>query len=99
MFKRASDYQKNVVNIIVDDVPIIAAVNDTVSGAILSASFSKPYRRTVVSGLPRAPYCMMGICFDCLVTIDGIENRQGCLIPVREGMVIKRQAGKREVNP
>jgi hypothetical protein len=29
---------------------------------------------------------MMGVCFDCLVTIDGVGNRQACLIPVRAGM-------------
>ena len=43
-------------------------------------------RTTPVSGAPRAPYCMMGVCFDCLVTIDGVGSRQGCLVPVREGM-------------
>jgi sarcosine oxidase subunit alpha len=49
-----------------------------------------------VSGAPRAPYCLMGICFDCLVTIDGIGNRQGCLVPVRAGMEIETQVGGRE---
>jgi hypothetical protein len=39
---------------------------------------------------------MMGVCFDCLVTIDGIGNRQGCLVGVRDGMVIETQLGKRE---
>ena len=54
--------------------------------------------RRRVSGAPRAPYCMMGVCFDCLVTIDGVGNRQGCLVPVREGMRDRdaaRQAGAR----
>ena len=40
----------------------------------------------------------MGVCFDCLVTIDGVGNRQGCLVPVREGMRVEtaaRQAGGR----
>ena len=39
---------------------------------------------------------MMGVCFDCLVTIDGVGNRQGCLVRVREGMRIETQQGKRE---
>ena len=38
---------------------------------------------------------MMGVCFDCLVTIDGVGNRQGCLVPVREGMRVETQRGKR----
>jgi hypothetical protein len=48
-----------------------------------------------VSGSPRAPYCMMGVCFDCLMEIDGTPNRQGCLVPVREGMRIDVQRGAR----
>jgi NADH dehydrogenase/NADH:ubiquinone oxidoreductase subunit G len=39
----------------------------------------------------------MGICYDCLVMIDGQPNQQGCMIPVRSGMTIERQLGAREV--
>ena len=52
-------------------------------------------RATPVSGSPRAPYCMMGVCFDCLMEIDGVPNRQACLVTVAEGMRIKRQQGAR----
>jgi predicted molibdopterin-dependent oxidoreductase YjgC len=34
---------------------------------------------------------MMGICFECLVTIDGVSDRQGCLVTVAEGMTIEQQ--------
>ncbi len=64
--------------------------------AALLASGLDATRETVVSGAPRAPYCMMGVCFDCLVTIDGIGNRQGCMVPVAEGMRVERQKGRRE---
>jgi NADH dehydrogenase/NADH:ubiquinone oxidoreductase subunit G len=36
---------------------------------------------------------MMGVCFECLVEIDGAPARQSCLIPVRDGMIVKRQIG------
>lgn len=55
-------------------------------------------RTTPVSGEGRAPYCMMGVCFECLLEIDGEPNQQGCLIIVRQGMRLARQHGKREVN-
>lgn len=38
----------------------------------------------------RAPHCLMGICFECLMEIDGIQ-RQACMTEVREGMVINRR--------
>ncbi|QHQ35426.1 (2Fe-2S)-binding protein [Algicella marina] len=41
----------------------------------------------------RAPYCMMGVCFECLVTVDGKPNQQSCLLPVRGGMIVERQGG------
>ena len=39
----------------------------------------------------------MGVCFDCLVTIDGTANRQGCMTMVRDGMRIETQRGKRDI--
>jgi len=39
----------------------------------------------------RGPHCLMGVCFDCMVEIDGIPNQQGCLVTVRDGMRIERQ--------
>lgn len=41
----------------------------------------------------RGPYCHMGVCYECLMEIDGVPNQQSCLIPVREGMSVKRQSG------
>jgi hypothetical protein len=46
--------------------------------------------------MARAPYCMMGICFDCLAEIDGVPNRQSCMVAARPGMLIRRQRGQRE---
>jgi D-hydroxyproline dehydrogenase subunit gamma len=54
-------------------------------------------RTTPVSGSPRAPFCMMGVCFDCLMEIDGVPNRQACLVTVSEGMRIRRQDRARQV--
>jgi predicted molibdopterin-dependent oxidoreductase YjgC len=42
---------------------------------------------------------MMGVCFDCLVEIDGVANRQACMIEVREGMQVKRQARAARTGP
>jgi predicted molibdopterin-dependent oxidoreductase YjgC len=55
--------------------------------AALLAAGVPVFRRTPVSGAPRAPFCMMGACFDCLVEIDGIV-RQACMLEVAEGMQI-----------
>ena len=43
------------------------------SAAMLAAGVGRT-RTTPVSGAPRLPYCMMGVCFDCLVTVDGVDS-------------------------
>jgi D-hydroxyproline dehydrogenase subunit gamma len=96
MFKRSDQDKRSPVEIFVDGTPIEAREGDTVSAALL-ASGRDVCRATAVSGAPRLPYCMMGMCFDCLVTIDGVGNRQGCLVPVAAGMQIEIQKGKREI--
>ena len=75
---------------------ITARHGDTVAAALLAAGEST-LRVTAVSGSPRAPYCMMGVCFECLMEIDGAGNRQACLTPVAEGMRVHRQRGARGV--
>ncbi len=75
-----------------------AMEGDSVAAALLAAGVVS-LRDTPVSAAPRAPYCMMGVCFDCLVEIDGVPNRQACLTLVTDGMVVTRQRGAREVGP
>ena len=91
------------------DSPPVATVSVTVEGrdirvpegasaaaAVLLAGLAS-IRETPVTGAPRAPYCLMGVCFDCLAEIDGVANRQSCMVTVAPSMVICRQHGKRAV--
>lgn len=68
----------------------------SVAAALLSTGRS--FRRTAVSAQPRGPYCMMGVCFDCLVRIDGEPNQQACMLLLRQGMQIETQAGARRLD-
>jgi predicted molibdopterin-dependent oxidoreductase YjgC len=68
----------------------------SVAAALLMSGIHR-FRATPVSESPRAPYCMMGVCFECLVEIDGAPNRQSCLIEVGDGMRIRSQEGARDL--
>ena len=96
MFKRLRPDAGESVTLFIDGEPCTARANDSVAAALLASGLDH-CRTTAVSGMPRAPYCMMGVCFDCLVTIDGTGNAQACLIRVREGMHVEIQRGKREL--
>src|SRR6478609_6058969 len=81
-----------------DGTSMTARAGDTVAAALLANGVSVN-RQTPVSGAPRGAYCMMGVCFECLVVIDGVGNRQGCLVPVEDGMAVETQRGPRQAEP
>jgi predicted molibdopterin-dependent oxidoreductase YjgC len=75
------------VQVTVDGMPVAAASHETVAVLLLRLG-RLPFRRTVLSGAPRAAYCLMGVCYDCLVEIDGRPRQQACMIEVAPGMHI-----------
>ena len=95
MFRRIDAAAENV-RFSFEGRTIGACAGDSVAAALLAAG-ETTLRDTPVSGARRAPYCMMGVCFDCLVEIDGVGNRQACLTPVANGMRVRRQRGARGV--
>lgn len=64
----------------------------TVAGALWAAGV-RSWRTTRETGAPRGLFCGIGVCFDCLVTIDGTPNQRACLIPARPDMVVTTQFG------
>jgi NADH dehydrogenase/NADH:ubiquinone oxidoreductase subunit G len=40
---------------------------------------------------------MMGVCFDCLVEVNGQPNVQACMTQARDGMKVRRQLGLRKL--
>ncbi|MGO4525457.1 (2Fe-2S)-binding protein [Microvirga sp. 2MCAF35] len=92
MFRRAPDRDGDQVTFTFDGRSITASAEDSVAAALLAAGI-RACRTTPVSGAVRGPYCMMGVCFECLVRIDGVGNRQGCLVQVRDGMRVETQHG------
>lgn len=84
------------VTVYVEGRPIRMREGDSAAAAALLAGLV-PTRRSAVSEAPRAPYCMMGVCFECLMVIDGVPSRQGCMELVREGMRIESQPSRRKI--
>jgi predicted molibdopterin-dependent oxidoreductase YjgC len=96
MFKRLPEGRGDPVMIEFEGATVEARAGDTVAAAVLTVAPGHT-RTTPVSGAPRLPYCLMGTCFECLMEIDGVPNRQACLTEVRDGMRVKRQHGMRAV--
>jgi D-hydroxyproline dehydrogenase subunit alpha len=71
----------------VDGRPVPAALGQTVAAALIAAGIAV-FRRTA-SGAPRGLFCGMGVCFDCLVTIDGLADQRACMTQARPGMQVR----------
>lgn len=92
MFRKLNSEEapENSVTILIDGVSIEAECGEPLAAVLLRRS---PFiaRTTPVTGSPRAPYCLMGACFECLVEIDGITSNRSCMVRVRDGMVVSLQ--------
>ncbi|MCV6610419.1 MAG: (2Fe-2S)-binding protein [Amphritea sp.] len=96
-YKRVSHQPAGTVQLMVEGQMIEAIAGESVAAAVLQTGIRQT-RTTPVSEAGRAPYCMMGVCFECLMEIDGVPNTQACMTEVREGMVVNIQRGSRSVS-
>lgn len=76
----------------VDGRPVAAYAGETVA-ALLLAEGIRTFRHTSKLGQPRSIFCGIGICYDCLVTIDGVPNIRACMTPLAPDMAIETRVG------
>jgi hypothetical protein len=95
MFRKLPDSATDVV-VDVEGRQVTVPLNASAATAALIAGLPST-RASPVNGEGRAPYCMMGVCFECLLVIDDEPSQQGCMVTVRPGMRIRRQDGAREL--
>lgn len=93
-FKRQFESNAHPVTIRFEDRTLQAFEGVTVAAALLANGIDFT-RTTPISGSARAPFCMMGTCFECLMEIDQVPNRQACMMQVADGMVIRKMHGVR----
>ena len=96
MFKRLDNNPEKRVTITIDGLPFEVPAGETVAAAVLASGITHT-RTTPISGTPRAPFCLMGVCYECLMVINGQANQRACKEYVVEGMSIERQHGSGEL--
>lgn len=68
--------------------PCTARAGDTIAMALWAAG-ETVLRASSKDGAPRGVLCNMGICYECLVNVDGVPLR-ACTTLVRPGMQVER---------
>lgn len=82
------------VDLTLDGEPLTARAGQTVGAALVDHGI-RAWRTTRVEGRPRGLFCGIGVCYDCLITVDGRPGQRACLVPVATGMSIT--TGRSEV--
>ena len=57
--------------------------------AALIAEGNRELRSTRFGDKPRSIFCGIGVCFDCVVVIDGVANQRSCVIAAKQGMKVE----------
>lgn len=92
MFKQLPNDQLEMVDILLNGEKIQVPTGTTVAAMALSHG-QRFTRTTPISDSKRAPFCMMGVCYECLMVIDGKANQRSCVTYVKQGMQIETQQG------
>jgi D-hydroxyproline dehydrogenase subunit gamma len=74
------------VRVTVDGRALEAPADATLAAVLLNEGYAR--FRTSATGEARVPLCGMGICFECRVRVDGIDQVRACMEPVRHGMEV-----------
>lgn len=74
------------VTISVDGAPVAARAGQSVAVALAMVGL-RTLRHAPRDGAPRGAFCLMGVCQECVCTIDGVW-REACRVPVRHGMTV-----------
>ena len=85
------------VTIRVDGAPRQAYLGETVAAALIAGG--EAAIRLTRGGSARGLYCGMGVCFECLVVVDGVPNTRACMTWVRDGMEIRHMEGLAAAEP
>jgi D-hydroxyproline dehydrogenase subunit gamma len=84
------------VDIQVDGREVRARAGVSLAIALMEANIV-PTRHTAISNAPRAPLCLMGVCFECLCEVNGQQNAQSCMVQVSDAMLVRLAAGARRM--
>lgn len=79
---------REAVSVSFDGRPLMAAPGQSIGAALVSNGITA-WRSTRKDARPRGLFCGIGVCFDCLVTVDGVANQRACLVEVQKGMEIE----------
>ena len=85
MFRHINGHEADI-TIFINEKPTKAMSGETAAAVLLRENIHAVH--TAPNGEPRGPYCMMGVCFDCMIILENGQSEQACQIDATEGLKI-----------
>lgn len=74
----------------VDGTQVTGIAGQSLAGVLLAAG--RTAWRTGRTGAPRGVFCGIGVCYDCLVTVNGERDVRACQRRARDGDTVTTQS-------
>lgn len=81
-----------------DGRPVPFVEGQTLGAALMAAGISS-WRTTRRRAEPRGLFCGIGVCYDCIVTVDGLRSRRACVTPAHDGQVVSTEEAPTSPDP
>jgi predicted molibdopterin-dependent oxidoreductase YjgC len=91
MYRQHTLLSQEIVVIEFEGISMEVPAGISVAAAVLGHAHGSYCRHSTISGEKRAPYCLIGVCHECLMEINGKPYQQACMTTVENGMKINKQ--------
>ncbi|KAB2352728.1 (2Fe-2S)-binding protein [Actinomadura rudentiformis] len=78
------------IEITMDGLPVAGVAGQTIAGVLLAGG--RRAWRQGPSGAPRGVFCGIGVCFDCLVTVNDDRDVRACRRRAQDGDIVVSQS-------
>jgi len=80
--------RKDKVTLSVNGKEITAYKGETLLAALIAAGY-KSLKKSPIQEEPRGALCGMGVCFECIVTVNKEPNIRSCMTEVEDNMTVE----------
>ncbi|MGE5340580.1 MAG: (2Fe-2S)-binding protein [Candidatus Omnitrophota bacterium] len=80
--------RKEKITFFVNGKEVDAYKGETLLAALIAAGY-KQLKKSPVKGTPRSALCGMGVCFECIVNVNGVPNIRSCMTEVENNMKVE----------
>ncbi len=83
----ASEERPHRISFQFDGREVTGYTGESIAAALIAAGITS--NRVSPTGKPRGYFCGMGVCWECVVRINGKQNQRACMQLLESGMIVE----------